>query len=112
MSDPMHTFLVEEDGSVRIEMPSGVGIDVDARGTSTSRIIAAAIRQLLDANARALAANRALSEAAAILKQHNAWRRWHGDSDDEDRPEPVAPHEIGQAIDIVVAHIEATEAAQ
>ncbi len=48
-----------------------------------------------------------LADAAAILKQHNEWRRWSGDSDDEDRPEMVAPHEIGRAIDLVVAHIEA-----
>ncbi len=48
-----------------------------------------------------------INEAAAILKQHNEWRRWSGDSDDEDRPEMVAPHEIGRAIDLVVAHIEA-----
>lgn len=50
-----------------------------------------------------------INEAAAILKQHNEWRRWSGDSDDEDRPEMVAPHEIGRAIDVVVAHIEQTE---
>lgn len=34
MSDPKHTFSIEDDGSVRIEMPSGVGVDVDARGTT------------------------------------------------------------------------------
>lgn len=58
MSDPKHTFSVEDDGSVRIEMPSGVGVDVDARGTTTSRIIAAALRQLIAENAAILAANR------------------------------------------------------
>jgi hypothetical protein len=58
VSDPKHTFSVEDDGSVRIEMPSGVGVDVDARGTTTSRIIAAALRQLIAENAAILAANR------------------------------------------------------
>lgn len=58
MSDPKHTFSVEDDGSVRIEIPSGVGVDVDARGTTTSRIIAAALRQLIAENAALLAANR------------------------------------------------------
>lgn len=58
VSDPKHTFSVEDDGSVRIEIPSGVGVDVDARGTATSRIIAAALRQLIAENAAILAANR------------------------------------------------------
>jgi hypothetical protein len=58
VSDPKHTFSVEDDGSVRIEMPSGVGVDVDARGTTTSRIIAAALRQLIAENAAILAAKR------------------------------------------------------
>lgn len=58
MSDPKHTFSIEDDGSVRIEIPSGVGVDVDARGTATSRIIAAALRQLIAENAAILAANR------------------------------------------------------
>ena len=62
MSDPRHTFSVEDDGSVRIEMPSGVGVDVDARGTTTSRIIAASLRQLLADN-------------AALIAERDAWRR-------------------------------------
>lgn len=48
-----------------------------------------------------------LADAAAILKQHNVWRRWNGDWDEEDGPEPVGPSEIGRAIDMVVTHIEA-----
>lgn len=47
----------------------------------------------------------ATRSAAAILKQHNVWRRWNGDWD-EDGPEPVGPAELGRAIDMVVAHIE------
>ena len=47
-----------------------------------------------------------LSDAAAILKQHNVWRRWNGDWDEEDGPEPVGPSELGRAIDMVVTHIE------
>lgn len=49
-----------------------------------------------------------LTEAAAILKQHNVWRRWRGDCNEE-APEPASPSEIGRAIDLVVAHIEKTE---
>ena len=47
-----------------------------------------------------------LADAAAILKQHNVWRRWNGDCDEEDGPEPVGPWELGMAIDMVVTHIE------
>lgn len=47
-----------------------------------------------------------LADAAAILKQHNVWRRWNGDWDEEDGPEPVGPSELGRAIDMVVTHIE------
>ena len=45
-----------------------------------------------------------LTEAAAILKQHNEWRRWDGDD-----PRMVDPEQLGIAIDLVVAHIEQTE---
>ena len=47
-----------------------------------------------------------LADAAAILKQHNVWRRWDGDCGQEDGPEPVGPSELGRAIDMVVTHIE------
>lgn len=44
-----------------------------------------------------------IAECIAILRQHNAWRRFDGD--DEDGPQACDPREIGRAIDMAVAEI-------
>lgn len=41
-------------------------------------------------------------EAAAILRQHNVWRRWDGD----DAPEMLPPKLIGEAMDVAAKYIE------
>ena len=46
-------------------------------------------------------------EAAAILRQHNEWRRW-----DEDVPPPIPSYtakQLGVAIDIAAKYIEDNE---
>ncbi len=44
------------------------------------------------------------TEAAAILRQHNAWRR-----DDSDTPPPMqSPKLLGEAIDVAIAELDAT----
>lgn len=39
-------------------------------------------------------------KAEQVLRQFNAWRRYNGIVDGEDKPDP---HEIGEAIDVAVA---------
>ena len=51
-----------------------------------------------------------ISDCVAILRQHNAWRRFDGD--DEDAPQQADPREIGRAIDMAIAYIEQHEAGQ
>jgi len=45
-----------------------------------------------------------IADCVAILRQHNAWRRFDGD--DEEGPPPCDPREIGRAIDMAIAYIE------
>lgn len=46
-------------------------------------------------------------EAAAILRQHNEWRRWEGDP--AKTPEMLPPNLIGEAMDIAAKYIEDNE---
>lgn len=46
-------------------------------------------------------------EAAAILRQHNEWRRH--DDDGDDMPAQVHPFLIGEALDIAAEYIESRE---
>ncbi len=49
-------------------------------------------------------------QAVAILKQHNAWRRFDGEPFDADAPEMGDPRQVGIAIDVLIALAEnATE---
>lgn len=48
-----------------------------------------------------------ITDAARILREHNVWRRWNGD--DEDGPQGHDSGEIGRAIDMAIAYIEAGE---
>lgn len=43
-------------------------------------------------------------EAAAILRQHNEWRRW--DAMDPNMPTMLPPKLIGEAMDIAAKYIE------
>lgn len=47
-------------------------------------------------------------EAAAILRQHNEWRRYDGP--DEDHPPMLPPKLIGEAMDIAAKYIEDNDA--
>jgi hypothetical protein len=47
------------------------------------------------------------SESAAILRQHNEWRRWNGDPFEEAGPPQQDPRQIGEAIDVAVKFLEA-----
>ena len=47
------------------------------------------------------------TEAAAILRQFNEWRR--GDYEPSEQPDPPDPCEIGEAIDAAVEMIERSE---
>lgn len=49
-----------------------------------------------------------IADCVAILRQHNAWRRFDGDDEDEgeDAPQACDPREIGRAIDMAIEYIE------
>ena len=49
------------------------------------------------------------SEAAEILRQHNAWRRWNGDPFEEAGPPQQDPKQIGLAIDVAVKFLESAQ---
>lgn len=47
------------------------------------------------------------SEAAAIMRKHNEWRRWEGEP--HKTPEMQSPELIGAAIDAAIEYIESRE---